>query len=477
MSFVSYAQNFEDLMLWRALGHVEGGTYVDVGAQHPVVDSVSKAFYLHGWRGVHIEPVPHYADLLRQDRPGDTVLQVALGATEGVLALNVIPDTGLSTAIERYAQSHRAHGFAAQRIHVPMLTLKTALGMLAGREVHWLKVDVEGFEEQVLRGWDSTALRPWVLVVEATVPGSARTDYARWEPLVRGAGYRFVYFDGLNRFYIAHEHPELAVAFGAPPNVFDDVRLSGYASWALCADVAARHAVRLADAERAWRERLAGARADAAAQGHALRARHAALLKRCGELIVERDRARAQYDTANAARAALDGQVAALRQEQQDGLQRMAEMRAATHEWWSVADRVSRELDAMRASTSWRITAPLRRAKSVMRRLPDLPRQAAGWSARGVRATARPLVAWGMRRVLAHPGMRDAAFRIVNRHPALKYRLRGIAGRAGLFAAPPAIAAVVHSGAAAPDIGARRDLPPRIAGLVRQLKRHSARSG
>ena len=41
MTFISYAQNFEDVMLWRALKHVEKGFYVDVGAQDPVVDSVS----------------------------------------------------------------------------------------------------------------------------------------------------------------------------------------------------------------------------------------------------------------------------------------------------------------------------------------------------------------------------------------------------------------------------------------------------
>ena len=477
MSFVSYAQNFEDLMLWRALGHVERGTYVDVGAQHPVVDSVSKAFYLHGWRGVHVEPVPYYADMLRQDRPDETVLQVALGPAEGVLALNVIPGTGLSTAVEQYAHVHREHGFAAQRIHVPMLTLKAALGMLAGRDVHWLKVDVEGFEEQVLQGWDSTVLRPWILVVEATVPGSAQADYACWEPRVRAAGYRFVYFDGLNRFYIANEHPELAAAFGTPPNVFDDVRLSGYASWALCADVEARHAARLAGVEREWGKRLTRAQASAGATVRKLQARHAAFVKRCGDLAVDRDRARAQYETANAALTALGEQVANLRQEQQESRQRMAEMHAATHEWWSVADRLSHELKAMRASRSWRITAPLRRARDVMRRLPDLPRRTADWSTRSVRTTARPFLLWSMRRVLARPGMRDAAFRIVNRHPALKYRLRGIAGRAGLFdALPPARAsAVLRSGTAAPAIDVRRDLPLRIAGLVRQLKQQSER--
>jgi hypothetical protein len=45
MSFVSYAQNFEDVMLWRALRDIKGGFYIDVGANSPGMDSVTKAFY------------------------------------------------------------------------------------------------------------------------------------------------------------------------------------------------------------------------------------------------------------------------------------------------------------------------------------------------------------------------------------------------------------------------------------------------
>jgi hypothetical protein len=36
MTFVSYAQNYEDVMLFRALKHVKQGFYVDVSAGDPV---------------------------------------------------------------------------------------------------------------------------------------------------------------------------------------------------------------------------------------------------------------------------------------------------------------------------------------------------------------------------------------------------------------------------------------------------------
>lgn len=218
MSIISYAQNFEDVMLWRALKHVKNGVYVDVGAQHPVIDSVSKAFYEHGWRGIHFEPVPYYAELLRQDRPDEVVLEVALSDIEGTLELNVIAETGLSTAVDAYAQRHHSEqGLDSQKIQVPVLTLKSALHSLEGKDVHWLKIDVEGLEEKVLKGWDSQVLRPWIMVIEATIPSSSEVNYQKWDPILIAADYQFVYFDGLNRFYVAKEHGELVETFLARP--------------------------------------------------------------------------------------------------------------------------------------------------------------------------------------------------------------------------------------------------------------------
>ncbi|MGJ7583476.1 FkbM family methyltransferase, partial [Variovorax sp. RHLX14] len=239
--FTSYAQNFEDVMLWRALKHVPAGVYVDIGAQHPVVDSVSKAFYEQGWRGVHVEPVPYYAELLRRDRPDEVVLQVALSDAAGILELHVIEDTGLSTGVKAYADIHQAeHGFAYKTVPTPMLPMKTALASLDGRPVHWLKIDVEGLEEEVLRGWDIKTLRPWIIVIEATVPMSTELHYDGAERILVDASYQFAYFDGLNRFYVAAEHADLLPALRIPPNVFDYAELSGYSgTW--CNGLIARH--------------------------------------------------------------------------------------------------------------------------------------------------------------------------------------------------------------------------------------------
>lgn len=262
MAFISYSQNFEDVMLWRALKHIEHGCYIDVGAQHPVIDSVSKAFYDRGWRGIHIEPVAQYAELLRSARPDEAVLQVALSDTDGQIELNVIPETGLSTAVKAYAQRHQSERhFIHQQISVPTMTLKSALPSI-GKQVHWLKIDVEGLETQVLKGWDTETLRPWVMVVEATIPGSSETDYSLWDSIITAANYQFVYFDGLNRFYVAQEHAELAGAFHSPPNVFDDIKLTENSS--LCGNLLAAHHAKEQQCARECETRIARAESHAA---------------------------------------------------------------------------------------------------------------------------------------------------------------------------------------------------------------------
>jgi len=221
MTFVSYAQNHEDVLLWRALGHVPGGFYVDVGANHPSDDSVTRAFYERGWSGINIEPLAQHIAQLRAERPRDVNLQLAIGAQDGELELFDTSVRGLATASAEVAQMHARAGLTVVRLTVPMRRLDGVLAEYAARDVHFLKIDVEGLEADVLAGMDFSRCRPWVLVVEATRPNS-QTVEASWEPLVLAAGYQRVFFDGLNRYYLADEQAALARFFESPPHVFDD---------------------------------------------------------------------------------------------------------------------------------------------------------------------------------------------------------------------------------------------------------------
>ena len=218
MTFISYAQNFEDIRLWRALKTVENGFYIDVGANHPTHDSVTKAFYDRGWTGINVEPMPNYYEALRQERPKDTNLQCVAGESADDLTFYGIAGTGLSTLDPAMAQMHKDAGMDVRSQTVQSRTLTSICEEHAqGRPIHFLKIDVEGHEETVLRGMDFTRWRPWVILIE--------TPWDRdqtWENLVTGAGYQSILFDGINTYYLAEEHLNLKPAFDIPPCNLDE---------------------------------------------------------------------------------------------------------------------------------------------------------------------------------------------------------------------------------------------------------------
>ncbi len=226
MPFVSYAGNHEDVVLHRLFKGQPTGTYVDVGAGHPVRGSVTKNLYDRGWSGVNVEPLPWHFPELEKHRPRDVNLALAVSDRDGRARLCALPqgaDGGSSLSMQ------------AAAIHPPSMLTPidvdvTTLTAIWDRHVHGrvdlLKIDVENHEAEVIAGADWAVVRPRVVVVEAVFPMSFRPTHATWEPVLLQAGYRCALFDGINRFYAQDGDDEAFAALGFPA-----CELDGYVGW------------------------------------------------------------------------------------------------------------------------------------------------------------------------------------------------------------------------------------------------------
>jgi FkbM family methyltransferase len=199
MTLTSYAQRGEDLKLWSFFEGKTDGHYIDIGANDPVIDSVSKSFYDVGWRGINVEPLSNLAHDLDIAQPESTTICCGISDKQEIGVLHFDPQrSGLSTLdCDLGVKEH-----LRQSMKIPLTTLVDLCDKYVSWPIDWLKIDVEGWETQVIRGGDWDRFRPSIVVVEATVPMTDIPAWGEWEPLLLDVGYEFLDFeDGLNRFY------------------------------------------------------------------------------------------------------------------------------------------------------------------------------------------------------------------------------------------------------------------------------------
>jgi FkbM family methyltransferase len=222
---LSYTQNMEDTHLWLAFGGKRTGTYLDIGAGHPIADNVSFFFYERGWQGIAVEPQQKLVHLYARLRPRDAVVAALIGTQVGKADFHVFEAFhGLSTTNMKHAEAATALGADYRTVKVPMITLAELCRKHSLGEIDFLKVDVEGAEADVLKSGDWKAFRPKVVVVEAIAPGSNEPSWESWEPFLLAQSYRFMLFDTLNRFYVAEEAKDIAARFPRERAPWDSVR-------------------------------------------------------------------------------------------------------------------------------------------------------------------------------------------------------------------------------------------------------------
>ena len=104
-----------------------------------------------------------------------------------------------STLSDKVVSDNRMQDKPTMQIKIDTLT--NVITYYAPQEIHFLKIDVEGFEKQVLEGYDFH-IRPWVICMESTKPNTEIPCYDEWEYILLEHGYVLKEAHGINRFYV-----------------------------------------------------------------------------------------------------------------------------------------------------------------------------------------------------------------------------------------------------------------------------------
>jgi FkbM family methyltransferase len=223
MGFVSYASNFEDVLLNRVFRDVEAGFYVDIGADHPTFSSTTKSFYDRGWSGINVEPGPNFVTIVKERRR-DININAVITERDGEVDFFVNDDlTATSSVYEALHPAVAARVRQRSRKHILSHTLNSLVERhIQKKEVHFLKIDAEASERAIILATDWSRFRPMVIVAESNEPFSNTRVDQEWAPFLSGHGFLEVYFDGINTWFVREENRDFEKMFKIPVNVLDD---------------------------------------------------------------------------------------------------------------------------------------------------------------------------------------------------------------------------------------------------------------
>jgi len=166
------------------------GIIVEVGSGPPVHCSMSKHWRDHGWRAICVDPNPKFVNQHREDN--SEIYQYACADFRGkskftIASTNIEPwiDGVSYSAIEiRYPNQPDYQYSNETTIDIDVITLNDLLSNLNVEKIDILSIDVEGWELDVMKGFDHKKYSPKIVVLENLLYDPSFNTY------MENAGYK-----------------------------------------------------------------------------------------------------------------------------------------------------------------------------------------------------------------------------------------------------------------------------------------------
>lgn len=198
---ISYAQCGEDLILDHLFSwlQIDRLTYLDIGAHHPKFLSNTYYFYRKGCQGVCVEPDPVLFKEIMVKRRNDICLNLGVGvSSQDKASFYIMSTPTLNTFSEEEARRYESYGNnkIEKVLDIPLLTVNEIIASYFAHCPHFVSLDVEGFDLDIVRSFDFDRYRPQVFCIE-TLSYTEDNSEAKTTEIIDYMGNKnyFVYAD------------------------------------------------------------------------------------------------------------------------------------------------------------------------------------------------------------------------------------------------------------------------------------------
>ena len=187
--------------------------YLDVGASDPIALSNTMTMYRRGARGVLVEPDSAMAEKLQTRRPRDIVVNAGAAFDDRRTATLIrLQPSAFNTFSE--AQAERVVAASAGwdvklsvvgRSEVKLIPINDIIeGHLGGVAPHFLSIDAESVDFEILQSLDFARFRPWIICIEKS------RSIDELDVFLGAKGYRRICETPHNGMFMLHPLPASA---------------------------------------------------------------------------------------------------------------------------------------------------------------------------------------------------------------------------------------------------------------------------
>ena len=158
----------EDLFVYNYFSDLNKGFYIDIGCNQPKINSLTFLLHKKGWKGMNFDISERCINLYKFFRRNDSNLNISIGSIKKKVNSYIFYENCTMNTVDEKFKKYTSKSVNKEPLikEIQQTTLNQILSENSIKTIHYLNIDVEGYEMNVLKGFNIRKYNPNLVSIE-----------------------------------------------------------------------------------------------------------------------------------------------------------------------------------------------------------------------------------------------------------------------------------------------------------------------